>query len=85
MAFAEQRMKIKFSVRLVKSDTSIHGILKLGHGSDTLSETRDFDWHRCFREGRENFEDDGCFGCPQTSRTAENIEKVSAVVREKRL
>ncbi|GFS48033.1 hypothetical protein TNCV_3599661 [Trichonephila clavipes] len=35
-----------------------------------------FEWHRRFREGRESVED----GRPQTSRTTEYLEKVSAVV-----
>ncbi|GFW27121.1 hypothetical protein TNCV_93471 [Trichonephila clavipes] len=46
----------------------------------TLSQTQAFERHRHFREGRESVEDDERTGCPQTSRTTENIEKVSAEV-----
>ncbi|GFS88072.1 transposon Tf2-6 polyprotein [Trichonephila clavipes] len=37
-----------------------------------------FEWHRHFREGRESVEDDKWSGHPQTTRTAESIEKVFA-------
>ncbi|GFW28605.1 hypothetical protein TNCV_2317531 [Trichonephila clavipes] len=37
------------------------------------------------REGRENVEDDRSSGCPQTSRTAVNTEKVFEEVRKKRI
>ncbi|GFU90685.1 hypothetical protein TNCV_4964421 [Trichonephila clavipes] len=38
-----------------------------------------------FREGRESVEDGKCSGRPQTSCTAENIEKFSVVVRKNSL
>ncbi|GFX24502.1 hypothetical protein TNCV_993171 [Trichonephila clavipes] len=38
-------------------------------------------WGRAL-EGRESVEDGKCSGLPQTSRTADNIEKVSAVIRK---
>ncbi|GFX40489.1 hypothetical protein TNCV_1412991 [Trichonephila clavipes] len=37
------------------------------------------------REGKESIEDDRSSGCPQTSHTAENIEKVFQAERKKRL
>ncbi|GFX86741.1 uncharacterized protein TNCV_1409381 [Trichonephila clavipes] len=54
-------------------------------GCYTLSRTQAFEWHRCFREGRESVEDDKRSGRSQTSYTAENIEKVSVAVRKNRL
>ncbi|GFX40745.1 uncharacterized protein TNCV_1218681 [Trichonephila clavipes] len=46
---------------------------------------RAFEYHLRFREIRESVEDDTRSGRPQTFRTAENIEKVSAAVRKNRL
>ncbi|XP_035232093.1 protein GVQW3-like [Stegodyphus dumicola] len=43
-----------------------------------------FEWHRCFREGRESAKDYECCGRPMTSHTDENMKKVSAVVHAKR-
>ncbi|GFT33287.1 hypothetical protein TNCV_4767661 [Trichonephila clavipes] len=52
--------------------------------SDTLSRTQAFEGPRRFREDREIVEDDERSGRPQTSHTAENLEKFSAVVRKNR-
>ncbi|GFV99290.1 hypothetical protein TNCV_1512621 [Trichonephila clavipes] len=49
-------------------------------GSDTLPRKQAFEWYRRFKEGKESVEDYGRSGHPQTSRTAEKGEKVSAVV-----
>ena len=84
MALVEQRVNIKFCVCSGKSATETYEMLKHVYGSDTLSRTQAFEWHRRFREGRESVEDDERSGRPQTSRTAENIENVSAAVRQNR-
>ncbi|GFV32647.1 hypothetical protein TNCV_441391 [Trichonephila clavipes] len=47
---------------------------------DTLPSTPAFEWHRHFREGGERVTDGKRSGRAQTSRAAENTEKVSAVV-----
>ena len=44
-----------------------------------MSRTRIFEWHKRFREGREDVKDDPKSGRPTTSRTNENVE----CVREK--
>ncbi|GFU88560.1 hypothetical protein TNCV_4442371 [Trichonephila clavipes] len=44
----------------------------------------DKNWHRRFREGWESVEDDKLSEHPQSSRAAENIEKVSTAVRRKK-
>ena len=41
-----------------------------------MSRTRIFEWHKRFREGREDVEDDPKSGRPTTSRTNENVEHV---------
>ena len=41
-----------------------------------MSKTRIFEWHKRFREGREDVEDDPRSGRPTTSRTNKNVERV---------
>ena len=50
-------------------------------GEETMSHTRAFEWHKRFKEGREEVEDDPRSGRPSTSRTADNIERVKQMVR----
>ena len=49
-----------------------------------MSRTRIFEWHKRFREGREDVEDDPKSGRPTTSRTNENVERVREKVRSER-
>ncbi|GFX20088.1 protein GVQW3 [Trichonephila clavipes] len=85
MALVEQNMNIKFCVSLEKSATKTYEILNHVYGSNTLLRSQVFELHRRFREGRESCENDGRSGRPQIYRTAENIEKVSVAVPNKRL
>ena len=48
---------------------------------DRMSITRLFKWHRRFKEGREEVEDDHRSGRPSTSRTDENVECARQKVR----
>ena len=41
-----------------------------------MSRTHLFEWHRRFKEGREEVEDDHRSGRPSTTRTDENVERV---------
>ncbi|GFU58040.1 hypothetical protein TNCV_4846821 [Trichonephila clavipes] len=58
---------------------------KTNAGSDTLSGTQSYEWHRRLREGRESIEDGRSSVCPQTFRRVENTEKVFEAVRKKRI
>ena len=49
-----------------------------------MSRTRIFEWHKRFREGREDVEDDPRSGRLTTSRTNENVERVREKVRSDR-
>jgi hypothetical protein len=35
-----------------------------------------FEWHKWFKEGHENVEDDERSGCPRSHKTDEYVEKV---------
>ena len=48
-------------------------------------ESRLFEWHRRFKEGREKVEDDHRSGQPFTSRTEKNVKRVRQKVRSDRL
>ena len=51
------------------------------YGDEAMSRSRVFDWHRRFKEGREDLDDDPRAGRPSTSKTEENVERVRQVVR----
>ena len=80
----EQRINLKFLVRLGKTPTETFNLLQEVYGDATMSRTRIFEWHKRFREGREDVEDDPKSGRPTTSRTNENVEHVREKVRSDR-
>ncbi|GFW71354.1 DUF1758 domain-containing protein [Trichonephila clavipes] len=58
MVSVEHIINIKFCVRLGKSATETYEMLKHVYNSDILSRTQAFEWHRCFRKGKESVEED---------------------------
>ena len=54
------------------------------YGDATLSRTMVFKWHRAFKEGRENVEDDPRSGRPVSSTDDQNVEVVRAVMSKDR-
>ena len=49
-----------------------------------MSRTRAFEWHKRFKEGREEVEDDPRSGRRSTSRMADTIERVKQMVHADR-
>ena len=80
----EQRINLKILVRLRKTPTEALKLLQEVYGNDTMSRTRLFEWHRRFKEGREEVEEDHRSGRPSTSKTDENVERVRQKVRSDR-
>ena len=80
----EQRINLKFLVRLGKTPTKTFNSLQEVYGDATMSRTLIFEWHKRFREGREDVEDDPRSGRPITSRTNENVKRVREKVRSDR-
>ena len=73
----EQRINIKFCVKLGKMATETLKMLRDVYGDSSMSRTRVFEWHKRFVEGRE---DDLKSGMPCTSTIDTNIEKVRQLV-----
>ena len=80
----EQRINIKFCVKLGKTATETLKMLRDVYGDSSMSRTRVFEWHKQFVEGMEDVEDDPKSGRPCTSTTDTNIEKVRQLVRSDR-
>ncbi|XP_037696667.1 protein GVQW3 isoform X2 [Choloepus didactylus] len=78
--YLEQRISIKFCVKLNKSASETHHLLKEAYGDEVMSRARVFDWHKRFKQGREDVRDDARSGRPVTHRTDENIQKVKDLV-----
>jgi hypothetical protein len=69
----DQRVCIKFCVKLGKSATDTLDVLREAFGEHSLSRTAAFEWHSRFKAGRVSVEDDECSGLPSTSKTTENV------------
>ncbi|XP_025405001.1 protein GVQW3-like [Sipha flava] len=80
----EQRVNIKFLVKLKKTATESFRMLNEVYGEECLSRARVFEWYKRFCSGREDVEDDDRPGRPTTSSTKENIEKIDQIIRQDR-
>ena len=56
-------------------------MLTKAYGESAMSETRVYEWYKRFQDGREDVEDDERPGCPSTSTTDENVEKIRVRVK----
>jgi len=80
----KQLYAIKFCVKLNKSAIETFASLTKTYGDATLSRTMVFKWHKAFKEGRENVEDDPHSGRPISSTNDQNVEMVRAVTAKYR-
>ena len=55
-------------------------MIQKAYGKDALSKAQVYRWHKAFREGREDVEDEQCIGRPSTSHTSDNVAEVKAVL-----
>ncbi|KAJ8944115.1 hypothetical protein NQ318_013297 [Aromia moschata] len=72
----EQRMAIKFCVKLENSAAETIPMLKKAFGVDCLSDRQIFRWHKAFAEGREDVNDEKGAGRPSTSSSDDNVKRV---------
>jgi len=76
----DQQYAITFCVKLKKSATETLAMIPKAYGKDALSKAQVFRWHKAFREGTEEVEDEQRLGRPSTSHTLDNVAKVKAVL-----
>ena len=84
MSTEEQRINLKFLAKLGKTPSKCFVLLQQVYKEETMSRACAFEWHKRFREGREECEDDQRSGRPVTSRTDSNINRVKQLVRADR-
>ena len=80
----DQRCVIKFCVKLNENATETYGKLKRAYGEHAVSGAQVFRMHKAFLDGRESVEDEPHSGRPCTSKTEENVTKVTALVMSDR-
>jgi hypothetical protein len=54
----EQRINIKFCVKTSKSASEMLALLTVAYGEYAMKKSSVFEWHRRFKEGREDMRDD---------------------------
>ena len=55
-------------------------MLKVAFKDNAMSQAQVYQWHKRFREGREDVNDDDRSGRPSTSKTDESVEKVRKIL-----
>ena len=76
MSTVARRINLKFLAKLGKTSSECFALLQQVYKEETMSRAHVFEWHKRFREGREECEDDQSSGKPVTSRTDSNIDRV---------
>ena len=80
----EQRICIKFCIKLEHSSTETIQMLQKAFRDDAMSAVQIKVWHKHFTDGRESVESDPCSGRPATSRTPDDVENVRATINKDR-
>jgi len=78
----EQRVCVKYCLKLGKTFTETFRMLQQAYGEDYLSRTQCYEWYQRFKLGRTSIEDDPKSGRPSSSTGNDHIEKVRSVIRE---
>jgi hypothetical protein len=68
----EQRINIKFCAKLGKSASETLQMLTEAYGAAAMKTSSIFEWHKRFKECREDVKDDERTGCPKTHLIDEN-------------
>jgi hypothetical protein len=78
--FLEQRIKIKFCAKLGKNASDTCAMLFKAYGREAMKKSSVFEWHKRFKERRENMEDDDKSNRSRCDKTDGNVEKVRNLV-----
>ena len=77
----EQRIGKKFCFKLQKRGKETHEMLKLVYGDAAVTMKTVYKCFERFRNGCESVEDEERSGRPSTSKTQENVERVSEMIQ----
>ena len=80
----EQRVCIKFCVRLGKMESENFEMLKQAFGDSCMSCSRTFEWFGRFKNGRTSTANDDRSGRPSMATTPSKVEQVWAAVNQDR-
>ena len=80
----EQRIAVKFCVKLGKSNTETFAMLNTAYGDVAMKRATCFRWHKRFKKGRLSVEDDERSGCLSTSTNDPYIDEINRLVRANR-
>ena len=80
----EQRINIKFCVKIGKSASEMLALLTVAYGEYAMKKSSVFEWHRWFKEGREDVQNNPRSGQPKTPRTDANVDRVQTLARSDR-
>jgi hypothetical protein len=72
----EQQINIKFCVKFGRSASETLALLTVAYGEYAMKKSSVFEWHRRFKKGREDVQDDPRSGQPRTQRTDANLDTV---------
>jgi transposase len=72
----EQWINIKFCVKIGKSASETLALLRVAYGEYTMKKSSVFDWHRRYKEGQEDAQDNPRSGQPKMQRTDANVDRV---------
>jgi hypothetical protein len=75
-----EQVNINLYVQLGKSPTETHEMLWTACGDEALSWAQTFRWLKCFRDGREDMEEDPCRGPLKMASNPELVDKVRNLV-----
>jgi hypothetical protein len=80
----EQQINIKICMKIYKSASETLALLTVAYGAYAMRKSSAFEWHRWFKDGRENVQDDPRSGQPKTQRTDANVERERTLVHSDR-
>ena len=80
----EQRINMQFCFKLQKSAKETHKMLKLVYGDAAVTMKTVYKWFEQFCNGCESVENKERSGCTSTSKTQENVERVSKMIQSNR-
>jgi len=71
-------------VKIGKSASETLALLTVAYGEYAMRKSSDFEWHRRFKEGREDVQNDPRNGQPKSQRTEANVDRVRTLVHSDR-